>query len=265
MENSQQVISQQRPRVLAAMCHPDDAEILTGGTLLLLRQLGCQVGILSMTSGDCGSATLPREEISRLRLLEAKEAAAFLGGWYGCAGLRDIEVVFNAENLRRVVERMREFRPDVVITHSPIDYMLDHEETTRLVRSATFALAMPLYETREIAPSRPTTSTPALYYADPVEGTDHFGHRLHPDFYIEITQVIAAKRELLSRHQTQRDWLRTHHGVDEYLNRMTEWAANYGRECGVEFAEGLRQHHGHGYPHDHILQELLGTAIRRHQ
>ena len=252
-----------RPRVLAAMSHPDDAEILVGGTLLRLQEQGCPVGILSMTSGDCGSATLSREEISRIRLAEAREAAAYLGGWYGCAGLRDIEVIFDACNLRRVVERMREFQPDVVITHSPVDYMLDHEETTRLVRGATFALAMPLYETREVAPARPTGGTPALYYADPVEGLDHFGHRIIPDFHIDITPVIERKREMLSRHRSQRDWLRSHHGVDEYLNRMTEWAAGYGQECGVEYAEGLRQHRGHGYPPDPVLQELLGSAIHR--
>ncbi len=250
---------ERRLRVLAAMSHPDDAEILVGGTLLRLRAKGCAVGILSMTSGDCGSATLSREEISRVRLSEAREAAASLGGWYGCAGLRDIEVVFNAENLRLVVEKMREFQPDVVITHSPVDYMLDHEETTRLVRGATFALAMPLYETRQIAPAPPTGGTPALYYADPVEGIDHFGHRIRPDFLVDISRVIEAKRELLSRHRSQRDWLRAHHGVDEYLNRMTEWAADYGREGGVDYAEGLRQHRGHGYPLEPVIQNLLGA------
>ncbi len=252
-----------RPRVLAAMSHPDDAEILVGGTLLRLRERGCPVGILSMTSGDCGSATLSREEISRVRLGEARDAAEYLDGWYGCAGLHDIEVIFNAENLRRVVEKMREFRPDVVITHSPVDYMLDHEETTRLVRGATFALAMPLYETRQIAPQPATGGTPALYYADPVEGLDHFGQRIVPEFHIEITPVIERKRELLSRHRSQREWLRAHHGVDEYLNRMTEWAAAYGRECGVDYAEGLRQHRGHGYPLDPVLQNLLGDAVCR--
>jgi hypothetical protein len=43
---------------------------------------------------------------------------------------------------------------------------------------------------------------------------------------------------------------------------MTEWAAGYGQECGVEYAEGLRQHRGHGYPPDPVLQDLLGSAIR---
>ena len=138
------------------MAHPDDAEILCGGALLRLRDLGWEVGILTMTSGDCGSATHSREEISRIRLAEARAAAESIGAWYGCAGLMDVEIFANAENLRRVVEQMRRFAPDVVLTHSPVDYMVDHEETSRLARSAAFALSMPLYQTREIAPAPPT-------------------------------------------------------------------------------------------------------------
>jgi hypothetical protein len=62
---------------------------------------------------------------------------------------------------------------------------------------------------------------------------------------------------MLARHVSQREWLRSYHGIDEYLDRMTAWAASYGRECGVEYAEGFRQHLGHGYPHQPILQEAL--------
>ena len=64
---------------------------------------------------------------------------------------------------------------------------------------------------------------------------------------------MANKREMLSRHTSQREWLRSHHGVDEYLNRMTAWASRYGQECGFSYAEGLRQHLGHGYPHAPVL------------
>ena len=253
---------ERRPRVLAAMAHPDDAEILVGGTLFLLKDLGCELGILTMTSGDCGSATHTKEEISRIRLAEARAAAEYLGAWYGCAGLMDGEVFLNAENLRRVVESMRQFDPDVVITHSPIDYMLDHEETARLARGATFTLAMPLYKTHRIAPASPGRGTPALYYADPVEGTGYFGERIRPEFYLDIATVLERKRELLSGHHSQREWLRAHHQVDEYLNRMAEWAARYGQECGAEAAEGLRQHRGHGYPHEPILQRALADFVK---
>ena len=244
------------------MAHPDDAEILLGGTLFHLKESGWELGILTMTSGDCGSAIHTREEISRIRYAEAKAAAEFLGAWYGCVGLMDVEIFANAEALRRVAELMRKFDPDIVITHSPVDYMLDHEETSRLVRGACFALSMPLYQTQQIAPAEPSQRTPALYYADPVEGIDAMGERRWPHFYVNITETIEQKREMLSLHQSQRDWLREHHGIDQYLNQMTEWAARFGVECGVDFAEGFRQHLGHGYPHEPVLQQALSSKIK---
>ena len=152
------------PRLLVVMAHPDDAEILVGGTLFHLKNLGWELGIVTMTAGDCGSATMGREEIARIRYAEAQAAAAYLGAWYACAGLMDVEVTFNVEHLRRVVDVMRRFDPDVVITHSPVDYMLDHEEASRLARGAAFALAMPNYETRQNppAPAWPRHTRPLL-------------------------------------------------------------------------------------------------------
>lgn len=252
---------EQAPRLLAVMSHPDDAEILIGGTLFHLKDVGWDLGIVTMTRGDCGSATHSKEEISRIRHLEAKTAADYLGAWYGCVGLSDVEIFVNAENLRRIVEFVRAFDPEVVITHSPADYMLDHEETSRLARAATFAVAMPLYETGQAAPAAIVKSTPALYYADSVEGTDSMGKRVWPQFYIDVTPQLERKRRMLSCHESQRDWLRDHHGIDEYLDRMTSWAARFGRECGFAFAEGLRQHLGHGYQHEPLLQIALGSYV----
>ncbi len=243
-------------RVLAFMSHPDDAEILIGGTLFRLKAAGWDVGIATMTPGDCGSSTETREGIARIRLAEAEAAAALLGAVYCCAGLRDLEVFANAENLRSAVELMRAFAPDVVITHSPADYMLDHEEASRLVRGACFAVAVPLYDTH--ANRAPVArATPALYYADPVEGIDAAGNRVIPEFYVDISNAMDDKRRMLSRHSSQREWLRHHHGVDEYLNRMTDWAARYGQESGVTYAEGLRQYLAHGYPHAPLVQSAL--------
>jgi len=248
-------------RLLVVMAHPDDAEMLVGGTLFHLKDLGWELGIVTMTAGDCGSATVAREEIARIRYAEAQDAAAYLGAWYACVGLMDVEVIFNVENLRRVVEVMRRFDPDVVMTHSPVDYMLDHEEASRLVRGAAFALAMPNYETRQ-NPSAPRgRATPALYYADAIEGKDPLGRRIYPQFYVDISKPLPQKREMLSRHVSQREWLRSHHGIDEYLDRMTAWAAGYGSECGFAYAEGFRQHLGHGYPQQPILQAALKDLL----
>jgi LmbE family N-acetylglucosaminyl deacetylase len=245
------------PRLLAAMAHPDDAEILVGGALFQLKARGWELGILTMTSGDCGSATHSREEISRIRSQEAKEAAAFLGADYQCAGMRDIEIFANADSVRRVVEGLRRFAPDVVLTHSPADYMVDHEETSRIVRSAVFTAAIPLYQTQQIAPAPPISATPALYYADPVEGIDAMGQRIRPQFFVNIEATIEQKLAMLACHRSQRDWLRAHHGMDEYLEQVRRWDARVGAECGVPAAEGFRQHLGHGYPQEPILQRAL--------
>ncbi len=157
---------------------------------------------------------------------------------------------------------MRQFDPDVVITHSPVDYMVDHEESSRIARSASFALAIPLYQSRQIASARATRSTPALYYADPVEGLDPMGERILPHFYVDITETIEQKLEMLARHESQREWLRAHHGIDEYLEQVKRWGAKYGEECGFSYAEGFRQHLGHGYPHEPVLQNALSSKIR---
>ena len=254
--------SSRAPRLLAAMAHPDDAEILIGGILFHLKSLGWELGIMTMTSGDCGSATHTSEAISRIRRAEAKAAADYLGAWYGCAGLMDVEIFANADNLRRVVELMRRFDPDVVITHSPADYMVDHEEASRLARSACFALSMPLYQTRQTAPALATKLTPALYYADPIEGVDAMGERVLPHFYVDTTGTLENKLEMLSHHKSQRDWLRAHHGIDEYLEQARRWCARYGRESGCNYAEGLRQHLGHGYPREPLLQNMLNSKIK---
>jgi len=249
------------PRLLAAFAHPDDAEFLVGGILFHLKSLGWELEILTLANGDCGSAVHSAEDTARIRRAEAQAAAEYLGATYACADMHDLEVYANPENLRVVVELMRRFGPDVVITHSLVDYMLDHEETARLVRTAAFTLAVPLYQTRQTPPAKPGRATPTIYYADPLEGVDLMGQRRYPQFYVDISAQLASKREMLSRHTSQREWLRTHHGVDEYVNKMTAWATQYGQECGCAYAEGLRQHLGHGYPHVPVLQNALAGFL----
>src|SRR5204862_897936 len=82
--------------VLSILAHPDDAEFLCAGTLIrLARDKGWQVHIASMTPGDCGSAELPPEEISRVRRAEGAQAAALIGASYHCLEERDLLVTYN--------------------------------------------------------------------------------------------------------------------------------------------------------------------------
>jgi LmbE family N-acetylglucosaminyl deacetylase len=246
--------------VLSILAHPDDAEILCGGTLTrLVREHGWQAHVATMTPGDCGSADRSAEDIARVRRAEGAAAAARLGGTYHCLEERDLLVFYHERPLERIVRLMRRVRPTIVLTHSPADYMLDHEMTSTLVRAAAFAAPVPNFLANRDLGSV-LEHIPHLYYCDPIEGKDPLGRDVPPGFCIDISGVIDFKAELLACHASQRDWLLKHHGIDHYLTAMRDWSAHRGQACGVAFAEGFRQHLGHSYPQDNLLGRLLGTV-----
>src|SRR5436190_22337885 len=130
--------------VLSILAHPDDAEFLCAGTLLrLARECHWQVHLASMTPGDCGSAELPPEEISRVRRAEGARAAALTGAVYHCLEERDLLIFYTERTLEKVTRLLREVRPRVVVTHSPADYMLDQEMTSTVTRAAAFGAPIP--------------------------------------------------------------------------------------------------------------------------
>ena len=246
--------------VLSVLAHPDDAEFLCGGTLIrLVREHGWRAPVATMTPGDCGSAELAPDEISCTRRAEGARAAALLGGTYHCLEERDLLVFYNERSLERVTRLLREVRPRLVLTHSPADYMLDHEMTSAIARAAAFGAPAPnLFRDRGHAP--PLEHIPHLYYCDPIEGKDPLGRDVPPGFCIDISGVIDDKTAMLACHASQREWLLKHHGMDQYLEAMRDWAARRGREHGVAYAEGFRQHLGHSYPQDNLLGQLVGMV-----
>ena len=225
-------------KILALHAHPDDIEILAGGTLALLRQQGHSVVMASMTPGDCGSADKPASEIARIRRAEAMASAALIGAEYQCLEFRDMTIFSDDESRRRVVEFLRIARPDVVLTASPRDYLCDHEATSALVRDACFAAPIPNYETG----TAPIERIPHLYFMDPIE------EAIMPSIWVDITTVFGTKREMLAKHESQRNWLRKQHGMDNYLDEMERWTRSRGLLAGCEFAEGFRQYTTHPFP-----------------
>ncbi len=245
--------------VLSLLAHPDDAEFLCAGTLIrLVREHGWQAHLATMTPGDCGSAALPAEEISRVRRAEGAAAAAVLGATYHCLEERDLLITYGERSLERVTRLLRAVRPRVVLTHSPADYMLDHEMTSTVVRAAAFGAPIPNF-LAERGLGKPLEQIPYLYYCDPIEGKDALGRPVDPSFRIDVSGVLETKAEMLARHASQREWLLKHHGMDQYVKAMRDWGAERGRRYGVAAAEGFRQHLGHSYPQDNLLGQLLGA------
>ena len=248
-------------KIMAIGAHPDDVEFMCAGTLFLLRRAGCDVHIATFTAGDNGSVERGPEEIAEIRRGEAARAADMLDADYTCLEERDCRVWAGDESVMKAVEAMRRVEPDVVFTHYPEDYMVDHEEASRIVRAATFSAPIPNYSTGAENPAPPLDGIPHLYYWEPMEGKDIFGRPVDPGFHVDITDTVERKKEMLACHDSQRSWLLEQHGVDEYLNTMMEHAERAGDRVDVEYAEGFTQHRGHAYPADQVLKKHIAEAL----
>lgn len=249
-------------RVLALHAHPDDVEFQCAGTLALLAEAGCRVTIATMTPGDCGSAERDPEAIADVRRAEARASADLIGADYFCLEFRDLAIFDDDESRRRVVEALRRARPDVVLTAPPVDYLCDHEATSRLVRDACFAATLRNYATHRWEPSPSLARVPHLYYVDALEGLDRDGRPQAAGFHVDVSRVLDVKRRMLACHASQRDWLLEQHGIDGYLEAQARWGARRGLEIGVAQAEAFRQYLGHAYPKDNRLLALIGQNGR---
>jgi LmbE family N-acetylglucosaminyl deacetylase len=254
-------------KVLAIGAHPDDVEFLFSGTLLLLKELGCELHVASMSLGDAGSVELPGSQIRLVRRKEAEKACKLLGARYHYVGFSDFGFFNDSPTNRRTAALLREIDPWLVITHPPEDYISDHEMTSRLVRNASFVAPAPNFDTMSYTPIERSSGIPYLYYSQPVENRDIYGRKVRPRFYVDISDQMETKCELLACHESQRNWLKSHHGIDEYLRIMKRWNAELGQQAAaisarpVTYAEGYRQHLGHSYPSDNILQNVLADRV----
>lgn len=246
--------------VLCVMAHPDDAEILSAGTLALLKERGWGIVIASMTPGQAGSVVLGPEEISAVRRAEGQAAAAVLKGSYYCIESKDVCIMYDEPTLMNVVRLFRQVNPSVVITASPSDYMLDHEITSHLAQTACMAAVIPNIH---ITGTVPMARVPHLYYADPVQGKDRLGNEILGDILVDVDTVIHVKEQMLCCHASQREWLRKISGVDEYVILMKTFAERNGKLAGCRYAEGYRQHLGFSYPQDDLLKTTLGKLVHK--
>jgi LmbE family N-acetylglucosaminyl deacetylase len=246
-----------RKIALGIFAHPDDAEFMCTGTLSLLKNAGWSIHIASMAQGDKGTNEFSRKEISAIRKSEASKSAELIGGHYYCLEFEDLYIFYDRETINMTTRLIREIHPDIVFTASPNDYMIDHEITSQIVQTACFSSGIKNLEINEEA----FEPVPYLYYCDPMEGKDKFGNLIKPSIYIDIKSEMHIKERMLACHASQRNWLLEHHKIDEYILCMKRYAEMRGKEINVRYAEGFRQHLGHGFPYDNKLIEILGDLV----
>src|SRR3982751_5485206 len=120
--------------VLAIAAHPDDVELICGGTLIRAHMLGHSTGILDLAAGEMASRGTPG-----LRAKEAKKAAAGLG----VSARGDLVVpgggtLDTPEAPAKLAVSTPHLQPNIVMTHSLHGRHPDHPVVAQLVRDACF-------------------------------------------------------------------------------------------------------------------------------
>jgi bacillithiol biosynthesis deacetylase BshB1 len=175
--------------LLAVVAHPDDAELLCGGTLLKASQAGHRTGILDLTGGETGTAGS-----ADLRAREARAAAEALGlTTRRVAGLPD-GALENTPAARAVVAAiLRELRPDTLILMWPEARHPDHRAASGLGHDAAFVAGLSKAPV-EGDPFRPRKVLYAMAYRE---------HTPRPTFVVDITEQMDGKLDAIYAYGSQ--------------------------------------------------------------
>ncbi len=221
-------------RILAVGAHPDDLDILCAGTLAKFAKRGDEIFMGILTDGSKGHFRTPPAELAEIRKSEATESSEVIGAELIWLGMPDA-CLFDDERTRlRVIDMMRIAKPDLIMTHSPNDYHPDHRMASKLVFDATYIATVPHMKTEH---SHYEAVAP-IYYMDTPAGFD-----FQPEVYVNITDTIDKKKEMMSKHQSQVQWLKEHDNID-ILDFIDITAKFRGLQCGAMYAEGFRLKRG---------------------
>jgi N-acetylglucosamine malate deacetylase 1 len=215
--------------ILAIAAHRDDVEQTCGGTLLKMRSLGLETGILDLTQGEAGTRGSAAE-----RAAEAEAAARILGvRWRQALDLPDGRVENTFENRLKIVRVLRELRPRVVILPYWQGRHPDHYTTATLGYEACFLSGLARVDTGA-PPHRPYKVLYAGLYAD-----------VRPTFVVDITPFIEQRYRSLMAYRSQ--YANAEQGntlfvpEEEIRERTFAEARHYGQLAGVRYAEPFVQ------------------------
>ena len=216
--------------VLAIGCHPDDIEVSCAGTLVKCKNRGDKVIVCHVANGNMGHAVIMPPELREMRIAEAKKAGSLAGIEVITTDVGDL--LPNGCDISQrdaVIEVIRYAQPDFIITHSPDDYMPDHLAVSKLVFDASFAATCPHYGKGEISQLTP------LFYMDNLAGMN-----FSPTEYVDISETIDKKLEMLECHVSQMKWMRDHDHID-FADFVKTCAKFRGYQCNASYAEAFTQ------------------------
>jgi len=175
--------------VLAIAAHPDDIELICGGTLIRAHMLGRSTGIIDLAAGEMASRGTPE-----LRAKEAAKAAKVMGvALRENLGFPDGGIQNTPETRAKLAVAIRRLKPRIVITHSQHGRHPDHPIVAQLVRDACFVAGLKKVEPK-VAPHRPLKVIHALSFREDNQ---------KPTFVVDISEAFEKKLEAIACYKSQ--------------------------------------------------------------
>jgi len=217
-----------QPGLLVVAAHPGDFVWRAAGAIALHRAAGWRVKVVCASYGVKGEAgSLWKEpgadlqSVGVARRVETYAAAQVLGAELCCLELDDYPLVPSTEDIVGLSKVVREFQPQVVLTHAPKDPAnVDHANISSMVMQARSFACAPGYGMDMINP-------PAVHYFEPhqPEQSD-----FKADLFLNITQFWEIKRRAFEVIASQR-------GVWDYYERV---ALQRGAQAGRRSREPIK-------------------------
>jgi bacillithiol biosynthesis deacetylase BshB1 len=216
---------------IAAVCaHPDDAELVMGGTIAREAARGRRVALVDLTRGESGSRGTPET-----RAAEAAEAARILGAAHReSLGLPDAKLQVVPEHKDPVVAAIRRLRPRVVLLQHWEQRHPDHAAASRIVRDACFLAGLRNYRPDLGPPFRPAK---LAYSVTMTEAND-----LVPSFVVDVTAVWETKLRAISAFASQFAPAPGETGplpLDRFKEAVELSGRRHGQRIGVRYGEGF--------------------------
>jgi bacillithiol biosynthesis deacetylase BshB1 len=216
---------------IAGICaHPDDAELVMGGTVTLEARRGRRVALLDLTRGENGSRGTPEQ-----RATEAAEAARILGVAHReSLGLPDGALSPTTEQKDVLVRALRRLRPRVVIAQHWEQRHPDHTAASRIVYEASFLAGLRNYKP-ELGPAfRPFKIAYTPGVTEPVE--------IAPSFVVDITAAWDTKMKAIRAFASQftpEPGETVSLPFDRFQHAVEVHARRQGQRIGVDFGEAF--------------------------
>lgn len=219
--------------ILVFAVHPDDAELGCSGTILKEIAAGKKVGIIDLTRGELGTRgtaqTRDQEtlESSRILGIHARENL----------GMKDGFFKNDEEHQRMIIQMIRKYRPEIVLSNAIHDRHPDHGRASELVYEAAFLSGLPKIQT-ELNGQAQVAHRPRILFQYIQDSY------IKPDILVDISDFFEKKMECIHAFKTQffnneADGQETYISSPNFLKVVEARSREFGKSINAIHAEGF--------------------------